>query len=85
MESYPSAQSFFQKEHFVNTRERLLENRNWTFPVVGYFKWKLEIFSNILSIVVSGNNFLLLTCPGPLQTSFSDNFGNSKVFNIVLA
>ena len=29
----------------------LLENRNWTLPVVHYFKWKLEFFSNILSVV----------------------------------
>ena len=52
MELYPSAQSSSQKEHFVNTSKTLFENRNWTFPVVRYFKWKLEFFSYILSVVV---------------------------------
>ena len=33
-----------------------------------YFAWKLESVSNILWMIVSGNNFLLLTRPRPLQT-----------------
>ena len=37
-------------------------NRNWTFPVVCYFKWKLEFISNTLSmIVVSSSTFFSLT------------------------
>ena len=50
MESQSSFPSSSQKEDFVNTSKRLLENKNWTFP--NYFKWKLEFFSNILSLVV---------------------------------
>ena len=30
---------------------------------------------------VSGNNFLLLTCPDPFKLDFFDNFGNSKAFH----
>ena len=52
MEVQPSARSSFQKQNFVNTSKRLLENRSWTFPVERYFTWKLEFFSNILSVLV---------------------------------
>ena len=52
MELYSSAQSLSHKEHFVNISEKLLENRNWTFPVERYFKWKLEFFSHILTVIV---------------------------------
>ena len=52
MELHPSAQSSFQKEYFVNTSKRLLENRNWIFPVVRYLTWKLEFFSIIFSVLV---------------------------------
>ena len=55
------------KKFFVNTSKRLLENRSWTFPVVRYFSRKLEFFSNILSLVFSGNKFLFLTRPRFLQ------------------
>ena len=51
MELYLSAQSSSQKEHFVNTNKKLLEHRNWTFPIVCYSTWKFEPFSNILSVV----------------------------------
>ena len=40
------------QENFVNTSKKLLENRNWAFPVVRYFTWKLEFFSNISSVVI---------------------------------
>ena len=53
-------------KRIVNTSQRLLENRNWTFPVVHYFTWKLEFFSNIFSLLVSRNSFLLLTHPRSL-------------------
>ena len=52
MELYPSVLSSYQKENFVNTSKRLLENGNWLFPVVHYFTWKVEFFSNILSMLV---------------------------------
>ena len=58
MEVWPSAQSSSQKQNFVNTSKRLLENRNWTFPVVRYFTWKLEFFSNTFSVLVVKFNFL---------------------------
>ena len=37
---------------FVNTSKKLLNNRNWTFPAMCYFTWKLEFVSNILSMIV---------------------------------
>ena len=40
------------KKDFVNTSKRLLENRNWTSPVVHYFTLKLEFLWNILSVLV---------------------------------
>ena len=51
MELQPSAQFPSQKENFVNTTKRLLEN--WTFRVVRSLAWKLEFFSGILSVVVT--------------------------------
>ena len=33
-----------------------------------YFTWKLELVSDILWVIVSGNLFLILACPRPLQT-----------------
>ena len=53
MELKPSTKSSSQKENFVFPSKRLLKNRNWTFPVVRYFSWKLEFFSNILAVVVA--------------------------------
>ena len=43
-----SAQSSSQNQNFVNTRTKLMKNRNWTLPVVCYLIWKLELVSNIL-------------------------------------
>ena len=48
----PSAQSCSQNKNLVSTSMHLLENRNWTFPKVHYFTWKLEFVSNILWMVV---------------------------------
>ena len=42
-----SAQSPWQHERFVNNRRKLLKNRNQTFPVVCYFKRKLELATDI--------------------------------------
>ena len=36
-----------------------LKNRNWTFSVVCYFTWKLEVISNILSVVVESQIILV--------------------------
>ena len=33
---------FSQNANFISTSKNLLNNRNWTFPVVRYFAWKLE-------------------------------------------
>ena len=38
--------------NFANTSKNLLKNRNWTFPLVLYFIWKLEFGLNILSTIV---------------------------------
>ena len=32
--------------------KKLLKNRNYSFPVVCYFAWKLELVSNILWMIV---------------------------------
>ena len=53
IELFPSAQSSFRNENFVNISKKLLKNRNWTFPVVGYFTRKLEFASNILRMIVT--------------------------------
>ena len=50
--SYNLVPRFPPPQNFVDTSKRLLENKNWTFPVVRYFTWKLEFLSNILSVVV---------------------------------
>ena len=49
---FPSVQSSCQNQHFVNTSNKLLKNRNHTFPVVWYFAWKLELLSNILWMIL---------------------------------
>ena len=36
----------------IKTNKKLLQNRSWTFRIVLYFPWKLEIVSNILSMIV---------------------------------
>ena len=36
-----------------------LKNRNWTFSIVCYFTWKLEVISNILSVVVESQIILV--------------------------
>ena len=41
-----------QNENFNSTGKSLLKNRNWTFPVVRYFTWKLEFVSDILWTIV---------------------------------
>ena len=47
MELKPSAQSF------LDTRQKLLKNRNYKFPVFRYFTWKLEFVSEILWMMVA--------------------------------
>ena len=37
---------------FFNSSKKPLKNRNWTFPVVCYFTWKMEFVSNVLSMIV---------------------------------
>ena len=48
-----------------------------------YFTGKLEFVSYILSMIVYGNSFLLLTHPSPLKLNFLDNFGNYGTFYTV--
>ena len=45
-----------------------MKKRNITFPLVRYFTWKLELMSNILSMIVSESSSLVLTRPRSLQT-----------------
>ena len=35
-----------QSKGFDSTSKNLLKNRNWTFPVVHYFTWKLDFVLN---------------------------------------
>ena len=42
MKLFPNAQTSSQNENFVCTSKNLQQNRNWTYPVVRYVKWKLE-------------------------------------------
>ena len=54
IEWYPSGQSNCQNEHFVNSSKNgLKKKRNYTFPVVHYFTWKVELASNILWMIVA--------------------------------
>ena len=41
-----------QNQHFVNTSNKILRNRNETFSVARYFTWKLKLVSNILWMIV---------------------------------
>ena len=52
----PSAKSSSRSANFVSTSKNLLKNRNWTFPVVQHFIWKLEFASNILWMIVACQN-----------------------------
>ena len=52
VELLPNAQSSSRNENFVSTSKNLLKNRNWTFPAVRCFTWKLEFVSNILWMIV---------------------------------
>ena len=49
MELLPSTQSPSQDENYANISKNPLKNKNWTFPEVHYFTWKLEFVSNILN------------------------------------
>ena len=51
MELFSSAHTSPQKENFVCTSKNLQKNRNWTYPVVRYVKWKLEFAPNILLMI----------------------------------
>ena len=48
----PSAQSSSRNKNFVSASKNVLKNRNWTFLVVCYFRWRLEFLSNILWMTV---------------------------------
>ena len=48
IEWYPSVQSPYQNENFVNPSKKLLKKRSQTIPVVRYFRWKLEFVSKVL-------------------------------------
>ena len=46
MKLFPSGQTSSQNENFVCTSKNLQQNRNWTYPVVRYVKWKLEFVND---------------------------------------
>ena len=82
--SVQRVQSFSQNENFVNTRKKLLKNRNWTFPLVRYFTWIIKFISNIFPWLILETIFPFELTPDPFKLDSSDNFGNSKAFNTVL-
>ena len=55
IELLSSAQPSSRNEHFVSPSKNLLKNRNWTFPVVCRFTWKLEFVSNILWMILASS------------------------------
>ena len=57
-----SAHSSSWNESFVSTSKDLLKNRNWTFPVVCYFTWKLEFISNVLWMIVETLCYWVISC-----------------------
>ena len=59
-----------KKETFVSASK----NANYTFPVVPCFTWKLELFWNVLWVIVWRKSLLLLTNPTKLQVWFSWQF-----------
>ena len=71
---WPSSQYRWQNENLFNASKKLCKNRNYIFPVVNYVTWKLELVSDVLWMIVSGNIVLLLTHPRPLKGYFFDNF-----------
>ena len=71
IESLPSSQSYSRNKIFLSTKKNRLKNRNCTFLVVRYFKWKLEFVSNIFWIIASENSFLFLTHLRPFQIWFA--------------
>ena len=83
-ELLPSAQFSSRNENFVSTSKNLPKNRNWTFPVVCYFTWKLEFASNILWIIFSGNSFFLHQAQDSFKLDLFDNLFNSRDFDTVL-
>ena len=83
-ELLPSAQFSSRNENFVSTSKSLPKNRNWTFPVVCYFTWKLEFASNILWIIFSGNSFFLHQAQDSFKLDLFDNLFNSRDFDTVL-
>ena len=48
----------FRKQSFLQTKRNLQKNINWTFSIMPYFLWKLELISSGSSKIVSGNHLL---------------------------
>ena len=51
----------------VPARNRKLKNRNWTFPELPYFTWKIDFVSNILSMIIAAWNLHLQTQKGTIR------------------
>ena len=51
IELLPSGQSSSKNENFVSTGKNL-KNKNWTFPVVRYFTWKLQSVARDLGLTL---------------------------------
>ena len=58
IELLPSAKFTSRNENFVSTNKDVLKNRNWKFPIVYCFIWKLEFVSNILRMIAGIHDFI---------------------------
>ena len=68
VETYPSAQSPFQKLNFGSSTQKTCKGRYQTFFVLSSFTGFLCFGPNILRRIVWGNKFLVLTLPSFLPT-----------------
>ena len=70
MSSYPA-----KMKVLLILAKNLLKNRNWTFIVVRYFTWKLELVSNVLWMI-PGHSVVVWTvkqlCLSPVRKFMSE-------------
>ena len=81
--NYNLAPSLPPKIKILLILAKIAEKNKLKFLAVRYFTWKVKFVSNILSMIIPGNNFLLLTSSRSLQTWNFGNFSNCEVLNTV--
>ena len=70
VETWPSAQSSFQKLNFGNSSQKTRESKYQNFLVISSFIGFFYFVPNILPRIVWGNKILVLARPRLLQTLF---------------